>query len=114
MLQPLRTPSFVTVLIGFVMGVVQSLTSVPFYFGLMFLATEDLSLAAQYGGLLWYATLALSLPVVCGLFIAGVRAHPDSAAGRVFAAARENSTRVALISGYVVAAFLIIMGVVNL
>ena len=114
MLQPLRTPSITTVLIGFVMGVVQSLTSVPFYFGLMFLATEDLSLAAQYGGLLWYATLALSLPVVCGLFIAVVRAHPDSAAGRVFAAARENSTRVTLIGGYIVAAFLIIMGVVNL
>lgn len=114
MLQPLRTPSLVTVLIGFVMGVVQSLTSVPFYFGLMFLATQDLSLAAQYGGLLWYATLALSLPVVCGLFIAVVRAHPNSAAGRVFAAARENSTRVTLIGGYIVAAFLIIMGVVNL
>lgn len=114
MLQPLRTPSIITVLIGFVMGVVQSLTSVPFYFGLMFLATQDLSLAAQYGGLLWYATLALSLPVVCGLFIAVVRAHPDSAAGRVFAAARENSTRVTLIGGYIVAVFLIIMGVVNL
>ncbi|MBK4145468.1 hypothetical protein GWO58_01035 [Corynebacterium macginleyi] len=114
MLQPLRTPSATTVLIGFVMGLVQSLTSVPFYFGLMFLATEDLSLASQYGGLLWYAALALSLPVICALFIAVVRAHPDSAAGRVFAAARDNSTLVALIGGYVVAAFLIILGVVNL
>ena len=114
LLEPLRTPSLITALIGFVMGVVQSLTSVPFYYGLMHLATEDISPAAQYGGLVWYASLALSLPTICGLFIAVVRAHPDSAAGRLFAAARANSTQVALFGGYLVAIFLILMGVLSL
>ena len=112
LLEPLRTPSPITALIGFVMGVVQSLTSVPFYYGLMHLATEDIAPAAQYGGLVWYASLALSLPTVCGLFIAVVRAHPESAAGRLLP--RANSTQVALFGGYLVAVFLILMGVLSL
>ena len=58
--------------------------------------------------------LGLSLPTVCGLFIAVVRAHPKSAAGRLFAAARANSTQVALFGGYLVAVFLILMGVLSL
>ena len=114
LLEPLRTPSPLTAIIGFIMGVVQSLTSVPFYYGLMHLATEDIAPAAQYGGLVWYASLALSLPTICGLFIAVVRAHPESAAGRLFAAARANSTQVALFGGYLVAVFLILMGVLSL
>ena len=67
LLEPLRTPSLITALIGFVMGVVQSLTSVPFYYGLMHLATEDISPAVQYGGLVWYASLAPCLPSVAYL-----------------------------------------------
>ena len=43
-----------------------------------------------------------------------VRAHPESAAGRLFAAARANSTQVALFGGYLVAVFLILMGVLSL
>lgn len=114
LLEPLRTPSPVTVGIGFAMGVIQSLTSVPFYYGLMFLAATDLAPATQYLGLILYATLALSLPVLCGLFIALVRARPDSAAGRTFDAARRNSAQVALWGGYAVAIFLIVMGGVAL
>ncbi len=38
----------------------------------------------------------------------------SSAAGKLFTAARENSARVAEISGYVVAVFLVIMGVLSL
>ena len=85
-----------------------------FYYGLLHLAATDLAPATQYVGLAVYATLALSLPVVCGLFIAVVRARPDSAAGRTFDAARRNSARVALWGGLAVAVFLVIMGGVSL
>ena len=108
LMEPLQRPSATTVGIGFAMGAIQSLTSVPFYYGLLHLA------ATQYVGLAVYATLALSLPVVCGLFIAVVRARPDSAAGRTFDAARRNSARVALWGGLAVAVFLVIMGGVSL
>ncbi len=114
LLGPLREPTPKTALLGFAMGVIQSLTSVPFYGGLIYMAAGDYSRLAQWGGLLWYATLALSLPTACGLFIAVVRARPQSAAGRLFARARANSEKVALIGGYVVAAFLVIMGAVAL
>ncbi len=114
LLVPLREPSLKTAAIGFVMGVVQSLTSVPFYGGLLHLAAGEFSDATRYLGTLWYATLALSLPTLCGFFIALVRAQPHSAAGKLFTAARENSARVAEISGYVVAVFLVIMGVLSL
>lgn len=111
LLGPLRTPSVKTVVVGYAMGVIQSLTSVPFFYGLMHLAAGDFSNTVKYGGLFFYATFALSLPTVCGLFIALVRAKPQSWAGRAFAWARENSTTVALWSGYGVAAFLVVMGI---
>ena len=114
LMEPLQRPSATTVGIGFAMGAIQSLTSVPFYYGLLHLAATDLAPATQYVGLAVYATLALSLPVVCGLFIAVVRARPDSAAGRTFDAARRNSARVALWGGLAVAVFLVIMGGVSL
>lgn len=114
LLGPLRTPSLLTGLVGFAMGIIQSLTSVPFYYGLMHLAAGDLSVSSRVSAGLLYACLALSLPTLCGLGIAMVRHYPDSPAGRIFAAARRNSTQVALYSGYAVAVFLIIMGVVSL
>ncbi len=114
LLGPLRTPSLLTALVGFAMGVIQSLTSVPFYYGLMHLAAGDLSVSSRVSAGLLYACLALSLPTLCGLGLAMVRHYPDSPAGRIFAAARRNSTQVALYSGYAVAVFLIIMGVVSL
>ena len=114
LLGPLRTPSPKTVVVGFLMGVIQSLTSVPFFYGLMHLAAGDFSNTVKYGGLFFYASFALSLPTVCGLFIALVRAKPHSWAGRAFAWARENSAAVALWSGYGVAAFLVVMGLVAL
>ena len=102
------------IVVGFAMGVIQSLTSVPFYYGLMHLAAGDLSVSSRVSAGLLYACLALSLPTLCGLGLAMVRHYPDSPAGRIFAAARRNSTQVALYSGYAVAGFLIIMGVVSL
>lgn len=114
LLGPLRMPSPHTAGIGFAMGVIQSLTSVPFYGGLIHLAAGEFSAAVLVGAVLLYATLALSLPTACGLLIAVVRRYPDSPAGRLFAAARQHSTKVALYSGYAVAVFLVVMGVVSL
>ncbi len=114
LLGPLRTPSARTVLIGFIMGAIQSLTSVPFYYGLMYLAAGDYSRSTQYLGLVWYATLALGLPTLIGLLIALVRAHPHSAAGKIFARARSHSTALSLFGSYAVAAFLLIMGLLSL
>ncbi|MDO5033055.1 hypothetical protein [Corynebacterium sp.] len=113
LLGPLREPSWRTVVVGYAMGVIQSLTSVPFFYGLMHLAAGNFSAFVTYGGLLFYASFALSLPTVCGLFIAVVRAKPESWAGRAFAWARENSAVVSLWGGYVVAIFLAVMGLVT-
>ncbi|APT92943.1 membrane protein [Corynebacterium phocae] len=114
LLVPLRVPSKSTVAIGFIMGAVQSLTSLPFFLGLMFLAAGDFGPWITYGGLVVYASLALSLPTLCGLFVAVVRARPDSAAGKLFAKARANSHQVALVGSYLVAAFLVLMGALSL
>ncbi|QPK79828.1 hypothetical protein G7Y31_03790 [Corynebacterium lizhenjunii] len=112
LLGPLRQASARTVVLGYVLGVVQSLTSVPFYMGLMYLVAGDFTPLVTYGGLFFYATFALSLPTVCAVFIGVVRAMPDSWAGRAFSWARTNSATVSLVGGYVVAVFLIIMGAV--
>ena len=80
----------------------------------MHLAAGNFPVAITYGGLVAYASLALSLPVACGLLIAVVRSQPDSRAGRLFAAARANSTKVALYSSYGVSVFLAIMGILAL
>ncbi|WP_293768460.1 hypothetical protein [uncultured Corynebacterium sp.] len=114
LLGPLREPSARTAAVGFIMGAVQSLTSVPFFYGLMHLAVGPFTHAVKYGGLFVYASLALSLPTVVGLFIALVRVKPQSWAGRAFAWARENSALVALWGGYLVAVFLVVMGIVSL
>ena len=41
LMEPLQRPSATTVGIGFAMGAIQSLTSVPFYYGLLHLAATD-------------------------------------------------------------------------
>lgn len=114
LLDPLRTPSVITVAVGFIMGAVQSLTSVPFFAGLMNLAVGSFPHTVKYAGLIVYASLALSLPTVVGLFIALVRARPSSIAGRIFIWARGNSMLVALWGGVIVAVFLVVMGVISL
>ncbi|MDU0478202.1 hypothetical protein QVA66_02990 [Staphylococcus chromogenes] len=110
-MEPLREPTLKTALAGFILGVVQSITSWPFYTGLAFLATGDFSTSAKYVGLLGYASLALSLPALTAILVGFIRHYPESPAGRVFAWSQKNSTRVSAFAGYFVAAALIAIGI---
>lgn len=114
LLGPLRQPSFKTVLTGFVLGVAQSITSVPFFGGIAVLAAGDFSDLARYGGMVWYASIALSLPTAVALAVGQVRRHPDSQLGRWFTWARNNPEVVSKGGGYVVAAFLVLLGAIHL
>ncbi|AWB83008.1 hypothetical protein C3B44_07865 [Corynebacterium yudongzhengii] len=109
-----RTPSIWTVVAGFVLGAVQSLTSGPFFAGIAVLSAGDYSVAARYGGMLWYASLALSLPTLVALAVGLVRRYPHSRLGQWFQKARDNSEAVSRMGGYLVAAVLIVLGVVHL
>lgn len=114
LLRPLKKPSLITALIGFVLGVVQSATSVPFYAGLLHLSALNLSTPSVLLGLVGYASLALSLPALSAVLVALVRARPQSWAGRGFSAARERSKELTSWAGYGVGAILLVMGVVAL
>lgn len=113
-LVPLQTPSVLTFITGFVLGIAQSATSAPFYMGLIHLAAGDFNEWIRYGGLVIYASLALSLPAAAAIFVGIVRSKPESAAGRIFVHARENKEKVAKVGGYVVATFLVLLGVASL
>ncbi|EGD55645.1 membrane protein [Gordonia neofelifaecis] len=113
-LTPLRAPSPLTMLVGFVLGVVQSATSVPFYAGLAVFSTADASFLERYIGLLLYATVALSLPLLAGLALVVVRARPHWWIGRVFAYGRRNRDVVIRYAGWLVTALLIAIGVLQI
>lgn len=113
-MKPLRTPSVATLATGFVLGFVQSVTSVPFFGGIAVMSAGDFALVTRYLGMIAYAAVALSLPFLCALVIGYIRMHPYSAAGRGFAWMRDNQAGVARGGGYVVAVFLILLGVVQL
>ncbi|WP_132993662.1 GAP family protein [Gordonia zhaorongruii] len=110
-LSPLRSPSPLTVLVGFILGLVQSATSVPFYAGLAVLSASDVPANTRYLGLILYATVALSLPVLAGLALAVVRQRPRSWIGRLFGKARRNQGTVARGAGWLVTVLLIAIGV---
>lgn len=55
-LRPLRRPGSSTVLIGLILGVVQSVTSLPFFAGIAELSTGAFSAAVRYLGMIVYAT----------------------------------------------------------
>lgn len=112
-LEPLRTPSPTTVVVGFILGLIQSATSVPFYGGLAVLSTAGVELATRYTFLILYATVALSLPTVCALLVGWVRRAPLSPAGRAFDWARDNSENVSLGATWFVAALLVLLGVIH-
>lgn len=114
MLGFLREPTVWTVVAGFVLGVVQSLTSVPFYGGIAVVAAGDFSPWVRYGGMFFYATAALSLPIVSAVFVGLVRLRPDSRLGRWFAWAREHTLEVSRAGGYLVALFLVVLGLLHL
>ncbi|WP_080796900.1 hypothetical protein [Corynebacterium pacaense] len=110
-LAPVRTPSWLTVVAGFVLGIIQSATSLPFYAGLAFLSAGDFADDLRYGGLVLYATLALSLSIITALLVGWVRRYPSSPIGMLFDAAGRNRGRVAKASGYLVAALLCAIGI---
>lgn len=113
-LRPLNTPGPLTVLTGFILGVVQSATSVPFYGGLALLSASGIGAGVRYATIVLYASVALSLPTVSALLVGWVRRRPDSAAGRGFAWARNHPEVVTLTATWAVAVLLIVLGTVHL
>ncbi|KQB85971.1 hypothetical protein [Corynebacterium lowii] len=113
-LRPLRGPAAITPVVGFVLGVVQSATSLPFYLGIGVVSASDLGAAQRYLGMVVYAAVALSLPVLSGFIVAWVRRYPYSPVGRLFEWARANPLQSIRIAGYVVGVFLGALGVVAL
>lgn len=111
---PLQTPSYKTVLMGLGLGIVQSLTSVPFFAGLAVLSAGDYNVWIRYAGMVIYASLALSLPAISAVFIGMVRAYPYSPMGRAFEALRTRRDLMVKLAGYVVAVALILFGVFSL
>lgn len=114
LLRFLREPSALTFLAGLVLGLVQSLTSGPFYGGIAVLSVGDYSAWTKYGGMFWYATLALSLPTLVAILVGVVRTRPESRLGKWFGWARENTQTVSKVGGYFVAVFLIVLGILHL
>ena len=113
-LKPLQTPTPLTFLTGFILGLAQSVTSGPFFAGLLHLVAGGFNAWVRYGGLVIYASLALSLPILVAIFIGFVRTNPQSPAGQLFARAQENKDQVSKIGGYLVGIVLVVMGVLNL
>ncbi|GAB10911.1 hypothetical protein GOARA_063_01100 [Gordonia araii NBRC 100433] len=113
-LEPLRSPSPLTVVVGLILGVIQSATSVPFFAGLAVLSASDIPAAQRYSGLFLYATVALSLPIITALLLGLVRRAPDSFVSRGFAKARANKEAVVRAAGYLVAVLLVAIGVLRL
>lgn len=113
-LAPLQAPSLKTVVVGFVLGVVQSATSVPFFTGLAYLSAGDYPAVVRYVGLIVYASLALSLPALSAVFVGLVRAYPYSPFGRAFEWMRTRRGLMVKLAGYIVAVALTVFGVVAL
>lgn len=114
LLGPLREASWKTVAVGFVLGLAQSVTSGPFFAGLLVLSAGDFNAWVRYAGMVIYASLALSLPTLSAIFIGFVRAYPYSPMGRAFEAMRNRRELMIKLAGYIVAAVLIIIGVLAL
>lgn len=114
LLPPLKKPTAQTFLAGFVLGFVQSITSLPFFAGIAFMSVAGYSVAIRYGGMVAYASLALSLPTLCAVLVGMVRAYPESPVGRLFSQVREHRTKLSLIAGYLVSVVLVIMGIAHL
>ncbi|QGU04076.1 sulfite exporter TauE/SafE family protein [Corynebacterium comes] len=111
LMKPLQEPSIRTVGVGFLLGVIQSATSVPFFAGLAYLSTSGLGPAVRYIGLFFYASLALSLPALSAVFVGMVRAHPFSPFGRAFEFMRTRQELMVKLAGYVVAVALTLFGI---
>jgi cytochrome c biogenesis protein CcdA len=113
-LGPLRTPTPATLGTGLVLGLVQSVTSGPFFAGILVMSAGDFSAATRYLGMLGYASVALSLPFLTAVAVGYVRRRPDSWLGSQFVVMRRNSVAVARGAGYLGAVLLTLLGVTHL
>lgn len=113
-LGPLRTPTIATIATGFVLGLVQSVTSGPFFAGILVMSAGDFSTATRYLGMIGYASVALSLPALTAVAVGYIRRRPYSRLGRAFGAMRRNSATVARGAGYLAAVLLTLLGVTHL
>ncbi|MBC3186859.1 hypothetical protein H7347_09835 [Corynebacterium sp. zg-331] len=109
-LRPLRGPAAMTPAVGFVLGVVQSATSVPFYLGIGVVSAGNFGVTQRYLGMVVYATIALSLPVLSAFAVAWVRRYPYSPVGRAFEWARVHPLTSIRLAGYTVGFFLLGLG----
>lgn len=111
LLGPLRTPSAKTAGVGFLLGVIQSATSLPFFIGLGYLSTSGYGPEVRYLGLIVYASLALSLPAISAFFVGMVRAYPYSPFGRAFEYLRTRQELMVKLAGYFVGVALTLFGI---
>lgn len=109
-----RTPTWKVAAVGFVLGVVQSATSAPFFSGIGVVTVGDYPTPAKYLFMVIYASLALSLPSLSAVLVGIVRRYPYSPAGRLFEWMREHAVASARAAGYAVAVLLIVIGVSGL
>ncbi|MFI5504389.1 hypothetical protein ACFLIN_03375 [Corynebacterium kutscheri] len=114
LLPPLQRPSIKTFFGGMALGMIQSVTSAPFFAGIAVLSAGDFSVMVRYVGMFFYASLALSLPFLTALLVAMVRHYPESPAGRFFIWMRGHKDQASQYSGYSIAIVLIAMGVLHL
>ena len=112
--RPLQWPTIRTFTSGMALGAIQSVTSLPFFAGVAFLTTTDLSAAGKLSALFLYACLALSLPAVSGLILWLVLKKPESALAQFIEGLRTKKEALVKSAGYVVAAILILMGLSHL
>lgn len=112
--RPLRRASLGTFLSGMVLGLVQSATSAPFFAGLAYLSTVEISAAGKYLTVFLYASLALSLPALSALALGIVLRKPESGLAVFIDGLRHRKEQMMALAGYVVAAMLIVLGLLSI
>ncbi|MCZ9308814.1 hypothetical protein ACUY3K_06725 [Corynebacterium uberis] len=114
LIRPLRRPGPKVPVVGFVLGVVQSVTSVPFFGGIAYVSVSGFPVWASYVSMIAYASVALSLPALAAVAVGWVRRYPYSPVGRLFSWARDNREMAIDVAGYGVGVALVVMGVAAL
>ena len=113
LLPPLQRPTYKTFLTGLILGLVQSVTSGPFFAGIAMLSVGDFSITVRYVGMIFYASLALSLPAITALLVGFIRLYPYSPIGRGFEWMRSHREQASSFAGYIVAVVLIVMSLLH-
>ncbi|MBP3088878.1 hypothetical protein EML15_06935 [Corynebacterium sp. sy017] len=114
LMPPLEKPTVKTFALGLVLGLVQSLTSIPFFAGIAVLSVGEFSTTIRYVGMFFYATLALSLPIVVAALATALRRSPQTPAKGALTWLDQNRRQAGAWAGYCVALVLILMGVAHL